>query len=186
MTSMLLFMALGGMPPLARQATTAQASAQAAPVHVSNSFRIEVHAPLNTVAPLFGPEGERCWAGKHWDPVFLFPQPGRDVQGAVFTVQHGPHTSVLVNTIFDVTAGRMQYVAMIPDAMAFTVDVHLTAVNAATTDVEVTYVRTALNAGMNYEIAAMGAQDRQSGPEWQQAIEPYLKTGGGPCGGAAK
>ena len=76
---------------------TNQQVAQSAslPAHVSNSFQFVVRAPLNRAAPLFGPEGERCWAGQHWNPEFLYPQPGKDVQGAVFTVQHGPHTQRL-------------------------------------------------------------------------------------------
>jgi hypothetical protein len=48
-----------------------------------------VHAPFAKAAPLFGPEGERAWAGKHWNPEFIHPQPARDVEGAVFTIQHG-------------------------------------------------------------------------------------------------
>jgi len=42
------------------------AEAQEAPVavHVKNSFRFVVKAPLERAAPLFGPEGERCWAGR--------------------------------------------------------------------------------------------------------------------------
>jgi hypothetical protein len=42
--------------------------------HVSTTFRFQLAAPLARVAPLFGPEGERCWAGKDWDPHFLYPQ----------------------------------------------------------------------------------------------------------------
>ena len=60
------------------------------PAHVSNSFQFVVRTPLYRAAALFGPEGERCWAGRHWNPEFLYPQPGKDVQGAVFTIQHGP------------------------------------------------------------------------------------------------
>src|SRR5277367_6008804 len=84
------------------------------PAHVSNSFQFVVRAPLNRAAALFGPEGERCWAGQHWNPEFLYPQPGKDVQGAVFTVQNGPHRSVWVNTLFDPEGGRMQYVSFVP------------------------------------------------------------------------
>ena len=57
----------------------------------------------------------------------MYPQPGKDVQGAVFTIQHGPHRAVWVNTVFDPAGGRMQYVALIPDTLVFTVDVRLTA-----------------------------------------------------------
>jgi hypothetical protein len=145
-----------------------------APAHVSNSFQFVVRAPLIRAAALFGPEGERCWAGQHWNPEFLFPQPAKDVQGAVFTVQHGPHKSVWVNTLFDTAAGRMQYVSFIPEALVSTVDVRLSALGAASTRVEVTYVRTALNIAANGDVQAMGKSDAQSGPDWQQAIEKCL------------
>src|SRR5271156_6973838 len=102
-----------------------------APAHVSNSFQFVVRAPLIRTAALFGPEGERCWAGQHWNPEFLFPQPGKDVQGAVFTVQHGPHKSVWVNTLFDPEGGRMQYVSFVPDTLVSTVDVRLTPVDSS-------------------------------------------------------
>ena len=39
-------------------------------VHVVNTFRFEVAAPMARVAPLFGPEAERSWAGKHGIPFF--------------------------------------------------------------------------------------------------------------------
>jgi hypothetical protein len=145
-----------------------------APAHVSNSFQFVVRAPLIRAAALFGPEGERCWAGAHWNPEFLFPQPGKDVQGAVFTVQHGPHKSVWVNTLFDTKAGRMQYVSFIPGALVSTVDVQLTPLDPASTRVQVTYARTALDIATNEDVEAMGKSDRESGPDWQQAIETCL------------
>jgi len=146
------------------------------PVHVRNSFQLLVRAPLARAATLFGPEGERCWAGPHWNPEFLYPQPGKDVQGAVFTIQHGPHKSVWVNTLFDPSAGRMQYVSFIPETLVSTVDVRLTAVDLSSTSVKVTYARTALDAAANAEVEALGKRDRESGPEWQQAIEKCLAT----------
>ena len=39
--------------------------------HVSNSFSFTVDAPLRDAAPLFGPEGERAWAGEDWKPQFV-------------------------------------------------------------------------------------------------------------------
>jgi hypothetical protein len=144
------------------------------PAHVSNSFHLLVQAPLARAAALFGPEGERCWAGPDWNPQFLYPQPARDVQGAVFTVQHGSHKSVWVNTLFDPVAGRMQYVAYIPETLVSTVDVRLTAVDPSSTSVEVTYARTAMGTAANDEVAALGKRDRESGPEWQRAIESCL------------
>jgi hypothetical protein len=145
------------------------------PAHVSNSFQFVVHASLSLAAPLFGPEGERGWAGQDWNPKFLHPQPGKDVQGAVFTVQHGPHRSVWVNTIFDLSGGRMQYVAIIPDKVVSTIDVRLTAIDRLRTAVEVTYARTALDIAANDDVEAMAKRDRESGMDWQQSIERCLQ-----------
>ena len=148
----------------------------AVPAYVKNSFQFVVKAPLSRAAPLFGPEGERCWGGQQWNPEFLYPQPGKDVQGAVFTVQHGPHKSVWVNTLFDPEGGRMQYVSFVPDTLVSTIDVRLTVLNSVSTGVEVTYARTALDAAANDHVQAMGKSDRESGPHWQQAIESCLAT----------
>jgi len=148
----------------------------AAPVHTVNTFRFQLAAPVARVAPLFGPEGERCWAGKHWDPHFVYPQPARDTEGAVFTVQHGPHTSVWVNTVFDLAAGRMQYVSVIDGVVLSVIDVRLATIDASRTSVEVSYARTALDPIHNDDVTAMGAADRDSGPHWQQSIEPCLSA----------
>jgi len=144
------------------------------PTHVSHRFQFVVRAPLVRAAVLFGPNGERCWAGPNWNPEFLYPQPGKDTEGAVFTVQHGHHKSVWVNTLFDPAAGRMQYVAFIPEKLVTTVEVRLAAVDSSNTDVEVTYARTALDSSANDEVEALGRKDSESGPEWQRAIEKCL------------
>ncbi|HTV04576.1 MAG TPA: hypothetical protein VME86_04345 [Acidobacteriaceae bacterium] len=184
MRAMVLVLAAGLFPGMAQQGTE---KASAAPVQVKNSFEFEVRAPLRDVAPLFGPEGERCWAGKHWDPVFVWPQPAKDVEGAVFTVQHGEHTSVWVDTVFDPGAGRMQYVAVVPGAMTFTVDVRLSAASSSVTKVDVTYTRTALDTAANDDVMAMGKSDRANGPYWKKDIEGALARGGaGKCMEAAK
>ena len=158
------------------------ASQQAAPVHISNTFHFQLNASLAEVAPLFGPEGERSWAGEHWNPQFIYPQRAPnaelDVPGAVFTIQHGPHTLVWVTTIFDPAAGRMQYVAFVPGHMVSVIDVRLSANGVKTTSVEVTYTRTALDPAANDEVRAHGNDDSQSGPEWQQAIEASMKAHG--------
>jgi hypothetical protein len=174
MTSVVLILALGLFPAIGRQSAEKIAGT---PAHVSTGFEFDVHAPLTEVAPLFGPEGERCWAGKHWNPAFVYPQPGKDAEGAVFTIAHGPHTVVWVNTIFDVADGRMQYVAVIPEVQTFTVDVRLNTVAAALTHVKVAYTRTALDAAANDAVIAMGKMDGSVGPDWQKAIESYLKDG---------
>jgi hypothetical protein len=144
------------------------------PTHVSNSFQFQVRAPLGTAARLFAPEAERDWAGPDWNPEFLYPLPGQDVPGAVFTVQKGPEKSVWINTRFDVDGGRMQYVSFIPGTLVSTVDVCLTSLDPSTTSVEVTYARTALDLAANEQVQALGESDRHKGPLWAEAIENHL------------
>ena len=48
----------------------------------TTSFSLTVKAPYEEAAPLFGPQGERAWAGPHWNPEFLYPRPASDVEGA--------------------------------------------------------------------------------------------------------
>jgi len=143
-------------------------------MHVQTTFDLVIHAPYAETAPLFGPNGERAWAGKHWDPQFLHPQPGRDEQGAVFTIRHGELSAVWVNTLFDTGGRHFQYVYFIPGVMVTVIDVRFKVMDAATTGVNVTYTRTAITPEGNEHVAAMSEGDRTAGPDWQQAINQYL------------
>ena len=144
------------------------------PIHARSQFVFTLPASLERAAPLFGPEGERCWAGAHWNPQFVYPRPGKDVEGAVFTVEHGSVRSIWVNTLFDLANGRMQYVSFIPDAVVSTIDVRLTRVGPNKTEVQVTYTRTALAVAANEHVSALARSDRANGPQWQRAIESCL------------
>ena len=143
--------------------------------HVSNSFTFTVNAPLLDAAPLFGPEGERAWAGDDWNPQFVFPVPARDVEGAVFTVPHGERTAVWVNTLFNLSVGRMQYVYVLGNLLVTTIDVRLRAMDAAHTRAEVTFARTALRPEVNEYVVAVGESDRGQGKIWEYEINAYLK-----------
>jgi hypothetical protein len=146
------------------------------PLRLSTSFDLTIHASYAETAPLFGPEGERAWAGKHWDPQFIHPQPAHDEQGAVFTVRHGNLNAVWVNTLFDVEGRHFQYVYFLPDLMVTTIDVHFKVVDPQTTGVHVEYTRTALTSDGNEHVTAMIEGDKHTGTEWQQAIDAYLES----------
>jgi hypothetical protein len=149
--------------------------AEPAPLlHLSTSFDLVVHASYGVTAPLFGPEGERPWAGKHWDPQFIHPLPAADVEGAVFTIQHGPFHATWVNTLFDVEGRHFQYVYFMPDVMVTVIDVRFKPEGADSTKVHVDYTRTALTLEGNEHVAAMTEGDKTAGKEWQQAIDEYL------------
>jgi len=143
-------------------------------LHLSASFDLVVHASYAKTAPLFGPEAERLWAGSHWSPEFIHPQPARDVEGAVFTIQRGDRKAVWVNTLFDLDTGRFQYVYFMPELMVTVIDVRLQRDGADSTKVNVVYTRTALTAEGNEHVSSMIAVDKKAGKEWEQAIDDYL------------
>lgn len=165
---------------VAAQVATGQSQAPTAPtemlMHTETAFSLVLRLPYAETAPLFGPEGERPWAGKHWDPQFIYPRPAHDTENAVFTVKHGAFSAVWVNTAFDVEARHFQYVYFIPELMVTTIDVRFKSLNQATTQVNVVYARTAVTADGNEHVVAMTEGDKSAGKDWQQAIDSYLAT----------
>ncbi len=174
MNNMLSALALAALaaPLLAQSAPSAQEER----LRTQTSFDLLVHASYAVTAPLFGPNGERAWAGKHWDPQFVYPQPANDTEGAVFTIQHGPFTATWVTTQFDMDDRHFQFVYFMPGLMVTDIDVRFEPVNPDATAVNVVYTRTALTPEGNQHVTAMTEGDKTAGKEWQQAIDEYLAS----------
>jgi hypothetical protein len=152
------------------------ASATPQLLRTQTAFDLTVRLPYAEAAALFGPEGERAWAGKHWDPQFIYPQPAHDEQGAVFTIQHGPVSVTWVNTLFDLEAHHFQYAYFIPNIMVTTIDVRFASTDAHNTQVHVIYTRTALTPEGNEHVTAFTHTDKSASHDWQQAIDSYLAS----------
>jgi hypothetical protein len=186
MKSILTLVAAAGLvaPGLAQSAPTATEPC----LHMQTSFDLLVRLPLAETAPLFGPNGERAWAGKHWNPEFVHPQAestqaASDVEGAVFMIRHKTYAATWVTTLFDVNARHFQYVYFVPDLMVTVIDVRFKPVSHDTTGVNVVYTRTAITTQGSEHVAAMSEGDKTAGKEWQAAIDEYLahtKTSGNP------
>ena len=167
--------ALAAAAALGTSALAQSSSSTSQLLRTQTAFDLTVNLPYAEAAPLFGPEGERAWAGKHWDPQFLFPQPARDEEGAVFTIQHGPITATWVNTLFDLDARHFIYAYFMPGIMVTTIDVRFTPAKTETR-VHVVYTRTALTKDGNDHATALTANDRSAAHEWQRAIDDYLAS----------
>jgi hypothetical protein len=98
-------------------------------MHFQNDFSFVAQAPMGVTAPLFGANRERVWA-PDWNPVFLWPRDVADQPGMVFTVDHGDNIAVWVNTVFDLAAGRVQYVYVLPDVVATVISLQLVPIPA--------------------------------------------------------
>ena len=140
--------------------------------HTHEEFAFTANGTMEQAAPLFGADGERVWVDS-WDPQFLFPRPGSDKQGMVFTIdRHGSH-AVWVNTEFDLKNGRMQYVYVVPSVMASLITLRL-APSGDKTEVTVIYERTSLSMEADDRVRQMAEADREAGPKWEEAINRYL------------
>jgi len=142
--------------------------------HTHEVFHFTARAPIESVFPLFGADKERLWA-PDWKPAFVWPAPTEDRQGMVFKVAHGDRSAIWVNTVLDSSANKVQYVYVIPDVVVTVITLSLKS-DAASTDVAVTYDRTALTPDANELVNTMASHDRKAGPEWGQQINSYLKT----------
>ena len=141
--------------------------------HTRVEFHFVADAAFEQVAPLFGANEERKWAAD-WNPQFIYPSPARDVQGMVFRVEHGDHSSMWVNTAFDLAAGHIQYAYVLNDAMATLIDIHLTRDSAQKTGVIVVYERTALIPEANEHVQHFAKGDAKAEKEWEESINGYL------------
>ena len=145
------------------------------PLHTRTESELTVRAPYNIAFPLFGPAGERSWAGADWNPQFIYPSPAADVHGTVFTVKHGPYQAVWVNTAYDVEGHRIQYAYVISNVMVATISLAFLSQDSASTTVTVVYERTALSVAANDLVRQFGAADRARGADWERAINAYLE-----------
>ena len=150
--------------------------------HARSEFTFTVQAPMAEAFPLFGAEGERAWGGPHWDPQFVYPVPAKDVEGAVFRVDHkrhgGHHSATWINTAFDAQAGHAAYVYVIDGKLTTRIDVQLSPIDAGSTRVRVIYERTALDPSVNADVMAMAQKDAKMGPDWERDIAASLKMRG--------
>ena len=150
----------------------AEPTAQRA-LHTHEQFEFVAHATVDVVRPLFGADAERAWA-PDWNPIFIWPEQPADQQGMVFEVAHGDRTAIWVNTCFDPVANRVQYVYVLPDIVVTVITLRLTPTGPST-QVTVTYERTALSDSANELVKNMASHDRLSGPEWGKQINEHLR-----------
>lgn len=141
--------------------------------HSDAKFTFLANAPMERVAPLFGASKERVWAA-HWDPKFIYPTPAADQEGMVFAVAHDHLRSLWVNTELDLKNGRIQYVYMIPDALATVITLRLTP-QGNRTQVDVEYQRTALSAVADAHVQHMAEGDRNAASDWDKRVNGYLQ-----------
>ena len=141
-------------------------------VHRRTEFTFEMNASFETVVPLFGAHKERLWA-EGWNPEFVHPYPANDEAGAVFTTRTG-HSSVWINTIYDLKLGHIQYACFATEGMVTLIDIQVQGLSGASTRAIVAYERTALRPDASEYVNRQADSDAAKGPEWEAAMKNYL------------
>lgn len=141
----------------------------------TQSFTLRLHAPVAEALPLFGPVREAEWA-PHWQPTFLHPPGGAQVEGAVFTVSAAHNSgSLWVLTEYDLEAGRISYVTIVPDRVLTEIKIRAVPDGPHACRVRVTYRKSALAAEGNEVVEQMDAAWAvQQPPHWEAAINAVL------------
>jgi hypothetical protein len=133
-------------------------------------FTADLAYPL--AAPLFGALEEQKWA-EGWKPVFIYPNPAADQEGAVFRVEHPGNSSVWTTTVFDLPGGHVQYLVVLNNIVLTRIDIRLSRNGAEKTDVSVLYERTAIDPSANDVVRGLAKQDAGHADEWRDAINAY-------------
>jgi hypothetical protein len=160
------------MKPLLLAILVAAHAASADLTHTRAEFHVTVHLPYADAAPLFGAWQEQKWS-PDWKPLFLYPSPAADREGAVFRVEHGSHSSVWVTADFDLDAGHIQYVYVLNELMLTRIEIHLRKQGESSSEASIVYERTALDPSANQHVQTMAEHDSRQGPEWQAALDAY-------------
>ena len=144
----------------------------------TQSFTIRLHAPVADALPLFGPVREAEWA-PHWEPKFLHQPRGTQAEGAVFTVSAEHNSgSLWVLTEYDLEAGRIAYVTIIPDRVLTEIKIRVTPDGSRASRATVTYRKSALSADGNAVVNELtAAWAAHQPPHWEEAINKVLDRG---------
>jgi hypothetical protein len=79
--------------------------------------------PVDEALPLFTPEGERSWAGPHWDPTYAIPESAQDdaAPGTVFWTESDGGAAIWI--VLERRADGMRYARVAPGRIAGTISV---------------------------------------------------------------
>src|SRR5215469_9513385 len=123
-------------------ADTQPSNVASARLHVERSFTITLNARPDFASRAFGAVAEETRA-PGFNPMFAYPNPPKDVEGAVFTVQ-APKTQIWLLQTWYMIHHVVRYVAVDPDVRITALVIRVTPFGADKSRATVTYDRTSL------------------------------------------
>jgi hypothetical protein len=151
-------------------ATTAAIQAEESIVFVLNAYADEAF-------PLFSAKSEMEW-DPDWRPEFVFPPTGDpSPDGGVFLVRGNDRESVWVMTVYDTAERRVQYVRVTPGHSVGQLWISVTPLQAAQSQVKVTYRLTGLSTTGNSFVEKWKTEFPDTVHDWEAVLNHYLRTG---------
>ncbi len=133
-----------------------------------------VNGPIDTVFPLFSPEGEKEWV-PGWNPETLFPPEATWGEGLVFRTheESGPATWVVNH--FDSASHNVVYHRLEPEHYVARVEVTCRSKTNTTTEVTVQYTFVPLTPkGLAAIVAMTDESYKEKMMRWQRWIDQVL------------
>jgi len=147
-------------------------------LHVERSFTITLNAGTEVATRAFGAVAEERWA-PGFSPLFAYPNPPKDVEGAVFTLQV-PRTQIWLLQTWDMVDHVVRYVAVDPGIKISVIVIRVTPFGTNQSRATVTYDRTSLSTAGDAEVAEFAKTFVNQASEWENAINAYLAKTGAP------
>ena len=141
--------------------------------HATASRTLVLHASADDAFPMFGPFGERAWAGPRWNPHVLWADGAGDREGMVFRNADDPQT--WVNLRFD-PQGRVAEYLHFDDKVVTRIRVTLEPAGEQLTHALVAYEWVALSEEGNAVVEAKKAGAEEF-LKWDEAINAALAAG---------
>ena len=129
-----------------------------------------IHAPIDTVFPLFSPLGERAWV-PGWEPELLYPPGVSWEQGQIFRTEEERGDAIWIVTKLDRDRHEVEYHRVEPHRYVARVRVRCSRSDDGGTKVETAYAFLGLSDDGNDEIVAMTADAyAEKMSRWRQWI----------------
>lgn len=147
---------------------------------VCHTKAFEVDAAISTLFLLFSPEGERQWVpGWEYENVMGTTELSEDYVFLTRTHDHGASNAIWIVKKFDPQAHFVQFYKIEPDEKMGVITVQCRELEAAKTEVQVTYKYIALSETAEAFVAQFSENEyAQFIGEWETLLSDYFKSKG--------
>ncbi len=147
---------------------------------ISHTKAFEMAIPIEELFPLFSPEGEKCWVpGWDYENVMGTTELSEDYVFLTRKHDHGTTDAIWIVKKYDPSSHLVQYYKIEPGGKIGVVTVKCTGLEAARTEVQVTYKYTALSAAGEMFVSEFSETVYEEFiGEWQTLLLNYVESKG--------